>query len=93
VGALLKNQIVAVTVGVIFLVALQNILLAIPGVKHAYPYLPGGAVNAIVRVAASSDDYNGIHLLPTAGAVVVLLLWAFVPALLGAGITMNRDIT
>jgi ABC-2 type transport system permease protein len=73
-GALLKNQIVAVTVGVIFLVALQNIFLAIPGVKHAYPYLPGGAVNAIVRVGASSDDYNGVHVLSTAGGVVMLLL-------------------
>jgi ABC-type transport system involved in multi-copper enzyme maturation permease subunit len=93
VGALLKNQIVAVTVGVIFLVALQNIFLAIPGVKHIFPYLPGGAVNSIVRVNPSSDDYNGIHILSTAGGVVVLLLWALVPAILGAGITMNRDIT
>lgn len=93
-GALLKNQIVAVTVGVIFLVALQNIFLAIPGVKHIYPYLPGGAVNSIVTVGSShQDDYNGVHLLPSAGGVVVLLLWALIPAILGAGITMNRDIT
>jgi hypothetical protein len=93
VGALLKNQIVAVTVGVIFLVALQNIFLAIPGIKHAYPYLPGGAARAVTENAAGDDSLNGIHLLSTAGGVVMLLLWAFVPAILGAAFTMNRDIT
>jgi len=25
--------------------------------------------------------------------VLVLLLWAFIPAVIGAGMTMNRDIT
>jgi ABC-2 type transport system permease protein len=92
-GALLKNQIVAVTVGVIFLLVLQNVLLAIPGVKHAYPYLPGGAVNAIVRTGTNDDSLNGVHLLSAGAGVIVLLLWAFIPAILGAAITMNRDIT
>ncbi|MEO8889773.1 MAG: ABC transporter permease [Jatrophihabitantaceae bacterium] len=92
-GALLKNQIVAVTVGVIFLVALQNIALAIPGVKYAYPYLPGGATRAVVEVGSGDNSLNGVHLLSPAGGVVMLLLWAFVPAILGAAITMNRDIT
>lgn len=93
-GALMKNQIVAVTVGVIFLVALQNIFIAIPVVKHVYPFLPGGAVNAIITVGSAHDDsYNGVHLLPAGAGVIVLLLWAFVPAIIGATVTMNRDIT
>ncbi|MGH8961268.1 MAG: ABC transporter permease [Jatrophihabitantaceae bacterium] len=92
-GALIKNQIVAVTVGVIFLVAIQNIFIAIPGVKHIYPFLPGGAVNAIVRVGSADSSVNGVHLMGVAGGVIVLLLWAFIPAILGASITMNRDIT
>ncbi len=93
VGALLKNQIVAVTVGVVFLVALQNILVAIPGVKHAYPYLPGGAGAAIGAVTADDRNINGVHLLSTAGGVIVLVLWAIVPAVIGASFTLNRDIT
>lgn len=93
-GALLKNQIVAVTVGIIFLAALQNIFIAIPGLKYIYPYLPGGAVNSIITIGSiNSSDYNGVHLLPVGGGVAVLLLWAFIPAVLGAGVTMNRDIT
>jgi ABC-2 type transport system permease protein len=93
VGALLKNQIVAVTVGVIFLVALQNIFLAIPGLRKAWPYTPGGATNAILYTHGDTSPVDGVHILSTTGGVVVLLLWAFVPAVIGAAFTMNRDIT
>ncbi len=93
VGALLRNQIVAVVVGIIFLLVLQNILLAIPGVKKVWPYTPNGATQAILHTTGSSEVTDGVHLLSAGGGVVVLLLWAFVPAILGAAITMNRDIT
>lgn len=91
-GALMRNQIVAVTVGVIFLLVLQNILAVIPGVKHAFPYTPGGAVAAIVTITGERSA-EGVTLLSATGGVIVLLAWAFIPAVLGAGITMNRDIT
>ncbi|MDT4986044.1 MAG: type transport system permease protein [Micromonosporaceae bacterium] len=92
IGALLRNQIVAVSVGVIFLLVIQNVIVAIPGVKYAFPYLPGGAVASIFTVVGSRD-VNGATLLSPAGGVVVLLVWAFVPAILGAMFTLNRDIT
>jgi ABC-2 type transport system permease protein len=92
IGALLRNQIVAVSVGVIFLLVIQNVLVAIPGVKYAFPYLPGGAVASIFTVVGSRDA-NGATLLSPAGGVIVLVLWAFVPAILGAMFTLNRDIT
>lgn len=91
-GALMRNQIVAVSVGVVFLLVIQNILPAIPGVKYAFPYTPGGAVAAIFTVVGSRD-VNGATLFPPAGGVVLLLLWAFVPAILGAMFTLTRDIT
>ena len=93
VGALLKNQVVAVTVGVIFLVVLQNILVAIPGVKHVYPYLPGGAAAAIATVPGTDRSVNGVELLSGTAGVIVLVLWAIVPAVIGAAFTLNRDIT
>ena len=93
VGALLRNQIVAVSVGVIFLLVLQNILIAIPGVKHVYPFSPGGAVNAIITISTQDKTINGVTLLSAAGGVIVLLCWAFIPAALGAAFTLNRDIT
>jgi hypothetical protein len=92
IGALLRNQIVAVVVGILVLLVLQNIVIAIPGIKHAYPYLPGGATNAIL-FTGGDDTFNGVRILSTTGGVVVLLLWAFVPAILGAAFSMNRDIT
>lgn len=92
-GALLKNQIVAVVVGLIFLIILQNIVLAIPGVKHAYPYLPGGLENAIVYGSHVDRTVNDVALLPVWGGIVGFLIWGIGMAVLGAGITMNRDIT
>jgi ABC-2 type transport system permease protein len=92
VGTLLKNQIVAVSVGLVFLFVLQNILLAIPKVKNAYPFTPGGASAALLSTG-SQDLVNGVRILPALSGLVILLLWALVPAILGATITLNRDIT
>ncbi|MCU1658797.1 MAG: conserved rane protein of unknown function [Pseudonocardiales bacterium] len=92
IGALLKNQIVAVSIGLLFLLVLENILLAIPKVKYAYAYTPAGASSAILTTNPT-DSFNGVTLLSTAGGVLVLLAWAIIPAIIGASITMNRDIT
>jgi ABC-2 type transport system permease protein len=92
VGALLRNQILAVTLGLVFLLVLQNIIAAIPGVREAWVYTPAGATIAILYPyeRASGDD---VQLLHAPAGVMVLLLWAVVPAVIGAAITMNRDIT
>jgi ABC-2 type transport system permease protein len=92
VGALLRNQIVAVVVGIVFLVIIENILLAIPVVKHAWPYTPNGGTQAILYTHGDKE-VNDVTLLSTGGGVAVLLLWAFVPAIVGAAFSMNRDIT
>ena len=93
-GALMRNQIVAVSVGVIFLLVLENLFILIPGVKHVYPFLPGGAINAIVaRGDRAARTVNSVELLPVWGGVVTLLVWALGMAVLGAGLTMTRDIT
>lgn len=92
IGALLRNQIVAVSVGVIFLLVLEGILAVIPKVKVIYPYLPGGAANAILKIDPQNSGLDVGLLSPLAG-VGVLLLWAIVPATAGAALTLNRDIT
>jgi hypothetical protein len=93
VGALLRNQIVAVVVGIIFLLVLENILLAIPVVKHAWPYTPEGAKAALLYTNGDKTPVDGVTLLGTWSGVVLMLLWAFVPAVVGAAFSMNRDIT
>lgn len=94
-GALLRNQIVAVTVGVIFLLAITPLLLIIPGVKHVYPFLPTGAVDSIITDPHDTQArvINGVHLISPAAGIVVLVVWGLGLSLLGAGITMNRDIS
>ena len=92
-GALLKNQIVAVSVGVIFILILDNLVLAIPGIKHAYPYLPSCATNAIITGVHDERTANGVTLLSPAGGVIMLVVWGLGMAIIGAGFTMNRDIS
>jgi hypothetical protein len=92
VGALLRNQIVAVVVGILFLLIIEHIFVAIPVVKNIWPYLPDPAGQAILHTTGEST-VNGVHLLSTWTGLGVLLLWAFVPAVVGAAFSMNRDIT
>lgn len=92
-GALLKNQIVGVTVGLIFILVLSNVIVAIPGVKHIYPYLPTGATDAIVTQSSADRTRNGVELLPIWGGLLVLVVWGLGMAVLGAGLTMQRDVT
>jgi ABC-2 type transport system permease protein len=92
-GALMKNQIVAVTVGLLFLLLIDNLIVTIPGVKVIYPYLPTGLLNSMTT-APSADRYvNDVHLLPIWAGVFGLIVWGLGMAVLGAGLTMNRDIT
>ncbi|MGH8859700.1 MAG: ABC transporter permease [Jatrophihabitantaceae bacterium] len=92
-GALIRNQIVAVSVGVVFLIVINNVLAIIPGVKYVFPFTPVGGADSLFTFDGDRSFGNGVTLLPGWGGVIVLLLWAFVPAVLGAGLTMTRDIT
>lgn len=91
-GALLRNQILAVTLGLIFLLVVQNLVAAIPAIRDAWAYTPAGATIAILYPfeTAGGDDPQLLH---APGGVLVLLLWAFVPAIIGAAFSMTRDIT
>ncbi len=91
-GALLRNQVLAISVGLVFLLVINNLLGAIPGVKSAFPYTPEGAMIAIIYPAGNNGP-EGVDLLSTVGGVIVLMLWALIPAALGAAVTLNRDIT
>jgi hypothetical protein len=92
-GALMKNQIVAIVVGLILLLIVDNLIVAIPGVKVIYPYLPTGLLNSMTTANGADRVVNDVHLLPIWGGVVGLIVWGLGMAVLGAGLTMNRDIT
>jgi hypothetical protein len=50
-------------------------------------------VNAVVTRSDAERTFNDVTLLVPGTAAVVLVVWGIGMALLGAGITMRRDIT
>jgi ABC-2 type transport system permease protein len=91
-GALLRNQILAVTVGLVFLLVINPLIAAIPGVRTVYAYTPGGGVTEILFTHEAAH-MDGVRLISPWAGVLVLLAWSLVPAVLGAVVTLNRDIT
>ena len=91
-GALLRNQVLTLALGLVFLLVITNIVAAIPGVQHAWTYLPGGATVAILYPKHTTGP-GDVPLTSAGVAIVILLLWAIVPAALGAAVSMKRDIT
>jgi hypothetical protein len=55
--------------------------------------MPAGAANAMLLSHVHAGDLNGVTLLPPLAGIGVLLLQAFVPAIVGATYTMTRAIT
>jgi len=92
-GALMKNQIVAVSVGLVVLLVLENLVLVIPKVRRIWSYLPGGAITSMTTSRNSDRRTHDVHLLPVWGGTLTLIIWALVMAAIGAAITMRRDIT
>ena len=88
-GALARNQIVGVVVGVVYVVILENLIIALPGVKYAFPYLPGGGAASIT----GNESFNDVDLLPLAGGVAILVGWTVVLVGLGLATSLRRDIT
>ena len=91
-GALLTSQALALSLGLVFLLVVSNIIAAIPGVNAAFPYLPEGAMIAVLYPGGHNGP-DGVTLLSAGGGIIVLLVWTLIPASLGAALTLNRDIT
>jgi ABC-type transport system involved in multi-copper enzyme maturation permease subunit len=92
IGALVRNQIVAVSVGIAFILIIDHLVLAIPKVKDVFPYLLSGGTAAITN-SAGDRSANGVQLLSPLGGVAVLVIWGLATAIIGASVSMNRDIT
>ena len=89
-GALLKNQIVAVVVGLIFTLVVETIIGAIwPTIGE---YLPGQAATALEDAARTSFSGNS-QLLPWWGGAAMLLIYGVALALVGTFTTLRSDIT
>ena len=93
-GALVRNQIVAVSVGLIFLLVLQNIVPGIPGPQVRLPVPAGRRPPASIFTVVGSRDGQRRHAAVARGRRgPARSCGRFVPAILGAMFTLNRDIT
>ncbi|MHB8438077.1 MAG: hypothetical protein ACYDD4_02795 [Acidimicrobiales bacterium] len=93
-GALLKNQVVAIVTGIGFVAVVEPILEAtVPSVGR---YLPGAAAQALESVTASRTGLGFsvlTNLLTWWEGALVLLAYGVVFAVIGSVLTMRADVT
>jgi hypothetical protein len=86
VGALIKNQVAAVVVALVWTFVVEALVVALlPSVGK---WLPAGANNAILQ-----GSRPGASFLPVWGGALVLVGYAVVLALVAARTTLRRDVT
>jgi len=97
VGALVRNQVVAVTVSILFFLIVEPLLglltNLVDALKPVGRYLPTAAASALQRGVVVSEDPTVSGLLPMWAGGLVLLAYALVLCLLGTRLVVSRDIT
>ncbi|MET8910363.1 ABC transporter permease [Micromonospora sp. NPDC004551] len=99
VGALLRNQVVALCIVIGYLYLGEPVLMMIPGVNALYPVLPGGATAALTDFTYLADAMSQqlgstpVQLLPPAAGALLLTGYALAAALIAVVLPMRRDLT
>ncbi|MFE2499960.1 ABC transporter permease [Streptomyces scopuliridis] len=97
-GALIRNQIVALAVVIGYLYMGELILMMIPGVNLLYPLLPGGATASLTSftyladVLADELSTSPVSLLSPVGGGLLLAGYALVAAAVAVLVPMRRDV-
>ncbi|WP_433393878.1 ABC transporter permease [Micromonospora sp. KLBMP9576] len=98
-GALIRNQVVALCVVVGYLYLGETLLMMIPGVNLLYPVLPGGATAALTGFTYLTDAMaqelgtTPVRLLPPAAAALLLLTYTLLACATAVLAPMRRDVT
>jgi ABC-2 type transport system permease protein len=90
-GALLKNQVVAIVVGLVFTLVLESIIGAVwPTVGE---YLPAQAATALEDAGRTTFGTGTTQSLPWWGGALMLLLYGVVLTVVGTVTTLRSDVT
>ena len=91
-GALVKNQVAAVTGAVIWTLIVEGLIVAF--VESVGKYLPAGAITGLVDVDFGKNDFNFTidNYLTPGPAILVLLAYATVFSTLALRTTLRRDL-
>lgn len=84
-GALVRNQVVAIVVVFVWLLIVEPILTNVPRIRAAADYLPGQAMAGVVAADAG-------ELLSRTAAAFVLLAYVLTFAVLAERFTLSRDV-
>ena len=85
-GALLRNQVGAITGGLVYLFVIEPVIRSIPATSGAYKWMPGGALEALTAT------FRGPDLLEAWQGALLLLGYGLMAAVLGTFLAVRRDI-
>ena len=98
VGALVRNQMIAMMIVIGYFYFAETMLMLIPGVNLLYPFLPGGATAALTDFTFLTESVSSelgtqaVVLLPPALGAVVLLGYALAAAVAAVALPLRRDV-
>ncbi|APU13601.1 MULTISPECIES: ABC transporter permease [Actinoalloteichus] len=97
VGALVGNQLLAFVVVGAWFYAVENLLLFVPGLSAAYPYLPGGATSSLLGFTLLADQADelagtGVRMLPAQLAGLLLLGYLLIATVTAIALPLRRDV-
>jgi len=99
IGALARNQLIAIAIVLGYFYVIEFVLMMIPGVNALYPFLPGGATASLTSFTFLADtlaeqtSLGGASLAPPMVGAVILLAYAGAAGLLAMIVPLRRDLT
>ncbi|MFE6506346.1 ABC transporter permease [Nocardioides sp. NPDC057767] len=98
IGAVARHQLVAIGITLGYFYLVENLMMILPGVNVAYPFLPGGATAALTgstalleMVVAETGVSGPVVQAPLVGALV-LVGHALASSALAAVVSLRRDV-
>ncbi|GGR72074.1 hypothetical protein J2S40_003088 [Nocardioides luteus] len=98
IGAVARHQLLAIGITLGYFYLVDNLVMILPGINIAYPYLPGGATASLTgstalleMIAAETGLAGPVIQTPLLGALV-LLLYVLAASALAAVVSLRRDV-
>lgn len=99
IGALARNQLVAIAIVLGYFYFLEFVLMMIPGVNVLYPFLPGGATASLTRFSFLTDalaeqtSWGAAALASPGMGAAILVAYAAIAGVVAVLVPLRRDLT
>lgn len=90
-GALLRNQVAAIVVGLVWTFLLETILVSVPALEEIGKWTPGGATSSLTHTGVETP-LESLELLPVGGAALLLAAYGLAFVALASVTTLRRDV-